>query len=433
MQETQAIFDAIEKNRDRHVEFLRRLIRSSKDGEEAVQSVVARRFEELRCKVQTLKLLPTRLSLEKEFAAEETIDRTERMSVMGHFEGTGGGKSLLFFGHPDPEPLTSESRKGWVRDPFEGIVEGGRIYGWGVADDLAGVAIMAEALDAVLAFEGPPKGDVYLASTPAKRNARGILALLNEGYTADASVYLHPAESEKGLRDLKAMTSGMLQFRVTVGGEPPDTKEPGHTAFAHLAESAVEKARLVLEALENLGDERAGRIHHPAMQAAVGRSTNLLVSQLHCGEGNRLTRVPTECVIGASLTFPPNEEMGSVQSEVQEAVNRAAESDPWLRRHRPTIDWLFGAQGVEVPEDHALYRMVARAVTQVTGQEPEVNPLHSASDIRNPMLFRGIPSVGLGPLAGDFTQAGGHDEWVDVDDYIRAIKICAQIIIDWCY
>ena len=42
-----------------------------------------------------------------------------------------------------------------------------------------------------------------------------------------------------------------------------------------------------------------------------------------------------------------------------------------------------------------------------------------------------IPSVGIGPLAGDLTQAGGRDEWVDVKDYIRAIKICAQIIVDW--
>ena len=187
-----------------------------------------------------------------------------------------------------------------------------------------------------------------------------------------------------------------------------------------------------MEALANLGDERAERVHHPAMQQAVGRSTNLLVSQLRCGEGNRLTRVPTECVIGASLTFPPNEEMKSVQGEVEETLARAADSDPWLRGHRPTIEWLFGAQGVEVPEDHDLYQLVAGVVLQVTGQEPEVNPLHSASDIRNPMLFRGIPSVGLGPLAGDFTQAGGHDEWVDVDDYIRAIQICAKIIVDWC-
>lgn len=72
-----------------------------------------------------------------------------------------------------------------------------------------------------------------------------------------------------------------------------------------------------------------------------------------------------------------------------------------------------------------------QAVVEVTGVEPEVNPLHSASDIRIPELFSDIASVGIGPLAGGFTQAGGHDEWVDLEDYIGAIKICAKVIVDW--
>jgi acetylornithine deacetylase len=86
---------------------------------------------------------------------------------------------------------------------------------------------------------------------------------------------------------------------------------------------------------------------------------------------------------------------------------------------------------VEVAGDHPLYQTVYGAIVRVTGVEPKVNPLHSASDIKNPKLFSNIPTVGIGPLAGGLTQAGGHDEWVDVEDYIRAIKICAQIIVDW--
>jgi acetylornithine deacetylase len=430
--ELKELFDQVDRNKDEHIAFLQELIRSSKEGEEAVQAVVATRFESLGCEVETLKLLPTRLSLEKEFAAEETIDMTERVTVVGKFGGSGGGKSLLFFGHPDGEAVTDSEVKRWTRDPFAGVVEGGKIYGWGVADDLAGVAIMAEALDAVLKVSGPPKGDVYLGSTPAKKNARGILALLNEGYQADASVYLHPAESEAGLNDVKAIASGMLQFRVTVEGRPPDTKEPGQTAFSHLAVNAVDQATLVIQSLKQLDEDRGRRTHHPAIDEAVGRSTNLLISTMACGEEGRLTRVPTECVIGASITFPPGEELTKVQKEIEDSLEAAAQSDPWLKDHPPALDWLFGTQGVEVPVDHPLYKITSDAIRDVTGKQPEVNPLHSASDIRNPALFRGIPTVGLGPLAGDFTQAGGHDEWVDVDDYLNAIKVCAKIIVDWC-
>ena len=430
-QRQQRLFETIERNRDAHVAFLQSLIRAQPDGEAAVQALVAARFEELGLDVETLSLLPIGLSPRHEFASEEMIDRIERVSVIGRLSGTGNGRSMLFFGHPDPEPMSEESMAGWEHDPFAAEVDGGRLYGWGVADDLAGVAIMAEALAAVLETVGTPRGEILLASTPAKRNARGIVGLLNEGYHADAAVYLHPAESEKGLRDIKAITSGMLRFRITVVGEPPDTPEPSQTPFTHLAVNAVDKAQAVLTALEELDEDRAGRVFHPALDDAVGRSTNLLTSHVSCGAAGSTTTVPTQCVIEGSTTFPPTEQMPDVQQEILLALERVAAGDEWLSEHPPAVEWLAGTQGVEVPTDHPVYRTVHEAVLEVTGVEPEVTPLQSGSDIRNPKLFSDIPSVGIGPLAGDLTQAGGHDEWVDVEDYIRAIKICAKIIVDW--
>ena len=138
MADEKALYKTIDENRQQYIAFLSKLIQASESGEAAVQAVVAERFGDLGCDVETLELLPTRLSLEKEFAAEEAIDMTERITVVGKLSGTGGGKSLLFFGHPDPEPFTADSKKGWTRNPFGGVVEGSKIYGWGVADDLAG-------------------------------------------------------------------------------------------------------------------------------------------------------------------------------------------------------------------------------------------------------------------------------------------------------
>jgi len=427
----EAVFRGIEENREGHLAFLQALVRAQDEGEAAVQALVAERFRELGMEVTTHRLAPIQLSSELEFAAEESIDRSKRISVVGVLPGTGAGRSLLFFGHPDPEAMTEASIGQWTHDPFSVEVEHGRIYGWGVADDLTGVAIMAEALAAVLETAGRPAGEILLASTPAKRSARGILGVLNEGYNADAAVYLHPAESEEGLEDIKAITSGMLQLRIVVRGRGPDTREPGQTAFAHRAVNAMDKAMVVLSALRKLDRRRGEEIHHPALESAVGRSTNLLPSHITCGEPGRTTRVPTECQIEASVTFPPDEQMPDVRGEILAAIHASAEEDPWLREHPPEVEWLFGTQGVEVPGDHPLYRTVHDAVVAVTGVEPKVNPLHSASDIKNPNLFSGIPSVGIGPLAGDLTQAGGHDEWVDVEDYIRTIKICAKIILDW--
>lgn len=72
------------------------------------------------------------------------------------------------------------------------------------------------------------------------------------------------------------------------------------------------------------------------------------------------------------------------------------------------------------------------AIEDVTGEKPFSNPLYSKSDVRTPLLIAGIPNVGYGPLEGDLASTGGEDEWVDLDDYIRAIKVTARIIMEWC-
>ena len=425
----EGLYQKIEKNRDEHIAFLQQLIQAQEVGEETVQALVAKKFEELGCAVETLRIKPTSLKFKYQFAAEDAIPDKKRISVVGKYPGSGNGRSLLMFAHPDSEDVKSTEE--WTHDPFAGEIEKARIYGWGVADDLSGVAVMTEALSALLASGHKPGGDVILCSTPAKKNAQGVIALLSRGYVADASIYLHPAESGVGMREIKAIASGLLQFRIKIRGQVPNTTEPGKTAFAHLGVNPITKADLIIQALQKLDATRGKKVHHKALDDKVGRSTNLLISYISSGSENGLTQVPDNCTIGASLTFPPGEELKKVMKEIEDSVANVVNKDAWLKEYPPVFEWMFGSQGVEVPVEHPLYRTVSYAIREVTGEEPFVNPLHSASDIRNPNLFSGIPTVGYGPLGGDLSQNGNHDEWVDVADYIRAIKITARAILEW--
>ena len=412
------------------VGFLQALIRTQRDGEAAVQRLVADAARALGCTVKTVRYKPADVPMVGEFASAQAIDTDERESVVATFKGKGKGRSVIFFAHPDGEPVANTAR--WKRDPFAGVIDNGRLHGWGVADDLSGVAILVEGLRASLEAGQAPAGDVILASTPSKRHARGVSALLHGGLRADAAVYLHPAESGVGMREIKAFASGLLEFRVTVEGRAPDTNEISHTAFAHVAVNPLDKLWLVYRALQALDARRGGAVRHPALQQAIGRSTNLLVSHMAAGNDGIYGRIAPHAVLAASLSFPPPQTLQQVQAEVAAAIRDAAEADAWLKDHPPRLEFVSGVTGAEVSADAPLYRVVADAVRQVTGQAPHVNPLHTSSDIRNPILQAGIPTVGLGPLGGDLTQNGLSDEWVDVEDYRRAVKVAAAVIVGWC-
>jgi acetylornithine deacetylase len=421
---------AADKGGEASIAFLRELIALAEQGETAVQDRIAAELTALGCEVERMRYRPEDVAIRDEFAASAVMAREERESIVARARGTGGGRSLIFFAHPDGEPARDLER--WTRAPYAGVIDGGRLHGFGVSDDLAGVAGFVRALAAVRAADLAPAGDVILCSTPSKRHARGVFHVLGSGVRADAAVYMHPAESGVGMREIKAVASGIVQLRVTVVGRLPETREPGHTAFAHLSVNPLDKAILLIAALNRLGEARAARVRHPHVEAAVGRATNVLVANLQCGAPGKTTRVAAECVFGASVSFPPGEKLDDVVAEIGAAIEAAAKADPWLAEHPPRVEWLAGVTGAEIPLDHPLYTTVGDVVRRVTGEAPFVNPLHTSSDIRVPIVQAGIPTVGLGPLGGDLTQNGAHDEWVDVADYVRSVKVAALIVGAWC-
>ncbi len=414
---------------DKAVALLQEFIALQRHGEASVQARFAAACEACGASVVRHRYLPSDVKPREEFAAGIAINPDMREAVVARLPGTGGGRSMLVFAHPDGEPF--QPQHGWRYDPFGGAIENGRLYGWGVADDLAGVATMAGALQVLSDPALRPAGDLILCSTPSKRHARGVHALLQAGFVADAAIYLHPAESGAGMREVKTFASGQLVFDVTVEGRLPDTQEPDHAAFAHTAVNPIDKAVLIHAALRALDERRAARVLHPALQTAIGRSTNLLIGDFSTLGDGRAARIAPSVRLSCALSFPPGEKLADVQAEVAAAIAAAVATDEYLRAKPPKLVFLSGVTGAEVPDGHALRNAVDAAVLAATGQAPRANVMHTSSDIRNPIVQNGIPCVGLGPLCGDLTQNGGRDEWVDVADFKRGIGVIAGAIALW--
>jgi acetylornithine deacetylase len=424
------VLSEVDRDDEACVDCLCKLIQGAEGGEEAIQRHVSARLAKMGCEVEVIRYAPRALPTRREYADSSVVAPGVHTSVVGKIPGTGAGRSLIVFAQGDTEAVVRA--ESWERPLFEGQVEDGRVFGWGAGDDLSGVAAMICGTEAVLNSGLRPKGDLILASTPSKNRARGITAVLDRGYEADGTVYVHPAESGEGLNEIKQATCGRISFKISIAGRLPPTGEPGHTAFHHLAVDPLEKAWVIYKALRGLGERRAGEVHHPVLDEAVGCSTNMNIAYLHYGTEDRLIRVSPHCVLAGTVTVPPGEDVRDVQSQISETVQEAADRDPWLSGHPPDLKYLVAINGAEVPLDHSLYRAVKESIKMVTGSEAHPNPLHTASDIRNPMLFKDIPTVGFGPIAGNLAQTGGHDEWVDLGTYLDTVKAVASVIVNWC-
>ncbi|MGI9435150.1 MAG: M20 family metallopeptidase [Geminicoccaceae bacterium] len=411
------------------LDLLCELITAAGEGREAIDDITASAMTAVGVQVEHVDYAPRAVPLVDEFAAETMASTAAERCLVGRLPGDGGGRSLLLFAHPDTEEV--QAAPAWETDPFCPTVKDDRLFGWGVADDLAGLAMLVQSVRLFKAAGLKLNGDLVLVSAPSKQHRRGIAAALHRGARADAAVYLHPAESGRGLDEIKAYAPGQLEFMMTVRGQQPDTAEPAHTAFAHQAVNPFEKAMSIAAALKAVDESRGRDKRHPTMQQAIGRSTNLMLTHCDIGSSDQLSRMPSTCRFGGALTLIPGERLEDVMSTVEEAMSGAVQPDDWLRDNPPIIEWLAGVSAAETDQASDLYQTVA-GVLSCLGATPKVNPLHTSSDIRNPIVQKGMPTVGLGPLCGGLTMAGKTDEWVDIADFHRAVLATALVITGWC-
>ena len=130
----------------------------------------------------------------------------ERVNAVGTWRGTGGGKSLLFNGHLDTNPVS----EGWTVDPWGGKVDDKFIYGIGVSNMKAGDAAYFCAVRTLIQAGVRLKGDVILTFVVGElQGGVGTLALIEQGLRADYFVNSEPT-------DLAALTMHAAAFTFVI-------------------------------------------------------------------------------------------------------------------------------------------------------------------------------------------------------------------------
>jgi acetylornithine deacetylase len=342
-----------------------------------------------------------------------------RMNAIGIWRGTGGGKSLLFNGHLDTNPVT----EGWTVDPWGGVHDDRFIYGIGVSNMKAGDAASFCAVRTLIERGIRLRGDVVLTYVVGElQGGIGTVKAIDEGIRADYFINSEPT-------DLAGLTlhSGAFNWVIELTGVTR------HVSKREEAVDAIAAAAALVPRINALTFSGAASAEHASVNRAhVGILHGALSRELHEW---RPPQVADFARLGGTARYAPSQSEASVLEDLRRLLDAVERERPGLSAtvlrgetgRRPTM------MPFEVSRQARIVDVVRRAYRTVRGTDQPLGPTP-------PYCFYGTDAAHFlhrAKMEGIVCGPGGRyntmpDERVDVPDYLDMIRIYMLAMLDIC-
>lgn len=411
-----ALLEAVDLLNEEMIDFAARLV--------AEPSTLGNEVTALRVMEQGLKDLgypPKRVAIDPEALARHpgfapvpwTYEGRYNLVAMRPADGEGG-KSALFNGHLD---VVSElPLDDWQRDPYLPEVKDGWLYGRGSGDMKAGVAAMVYALAAVdRAGMGLAAPVTLEAVIEEECSGNGALACLAAGYDAEAVLIPEPF----GPTILTAQV-GVCWFKARVKGVP------SHALDTAGGVNAIEKCYLLIAALRQLEQRLNARPHSAFPDNPHPFNFNLGVLR----GGDWPSTVPAFAEFYGRLAFPPGLSFAQARAQVEHAVRGAAQADPWLAAHPPSLEFYgFRSQGHQVPADQEVLGLLSDCHQELSGAPAQEYHSTATTDLRAFVHYGRGQATCFGPRAQNIHAS---NERVDLKSVLHTARAYALFLSRWC-
>jgi len=317
---------------------------------------------------------------------------------------------LCFAGHTDVVPPGEESA--WSRPPFGAVVDGGILYGRGVADMKGGIAcFVAAALDYLAAKGGLERGSLSFLITgdeegPAVNGTPKLLDWLKaRGEELDACIVGEPASTQFVGDGIKIGRRGYVNVEIVVHGKQ------GHSAYPQNADNPIPKLARMLDQLCAKPLD-AGTEHfeptsvQPTIIAVPNSATNVIPASARANINIRYNDLHTREAIVAWVR-------GHCEAVAAEMGARFAIS-------------AFGNGDVFLTQPGPLVATMQGAIRRVTGKAPALTTSGGTSDARFIKDVCPVIEVGLRNVT-----AHQVDEQVPVADLATLTRIYRGFLEDF--
>jgi len=309
-----------------------------------------------------------------------------------------GGPHLCFCGHTDVVPAGDTA--GWTHPPFDAVIDDGKLYGRGTSDMKGNIACFMAALSQFLgSYDGA--GSISLLITgdeegPAINGTVKVLGWMKENnHIPDVALVGEPTNPDALGQEIKIGRRGSLTGILKVTGTQ------GHVAYPHLADNPLPRLTAMLDKIAKHEFDTGNEFFPP---------TNLELTTIDTGN-------PADNIIPAAA----------------EAHFNVRFNDQWNARTleekiRSLLDLVSPDYELTCVSNAASFitrpnewtDIVAKAVTTITGQTPELSTKGGTSDARFVSTY--CPVVEFGLTNKTIHQIDEHVEIADMHQLTAVYK-----------
>ncbi len=332
--------------------------------------------------------------IEAELIHEPYPDRPQAVAQVGC-----GEPVVVLNGHVDVVPAGDHSN--WTHNPYDPIIEDGRIYGRGTTDMKSCVAlgmIAARELKPDLESDHLDGSVIVHAAVGEERGEPGTKTLLELGYDGSYGIVLEPtgfrvATSQKG--------SAWIEF--TIHGDP------AHASRPYEGRNAAKQARHLIELLTDYNDKLKKK-EEPMVGPPFATITGI-------NGGTKENVVPESTTITIDRRVIPAETRADIETELDRIVNKA-QSEFGINLTWNIKELLESsmtdptAKSAQIFLDHS---------HDVLGTPLEPWGDDAASDVRNFINDADMEAITWGP--SNTSRAHIIDEYIEIKELEKAFEV----------